>query len=97
MGGVFFWERNNKRKHNVGFLALCAVQLLPESPNFFLTKKLCFFFLQEERQRTKERDQNEVESTSTLITADLSIDRILEAERRMECSSPEMMEDVEVS
>lgn len=50
--------------------------------------------VQEERQRTKERDQNEVESTSTVITADMSIERILEAERRMECSSPEIMDDV---
>ncbi|XKL67173.1 hypothetical protein PGB90_010593 [Kerria lacca] len=49
--------------------------------------------VQEERQRTKERDQNEVESTSNVITADMPIERILEAERRMECTSPEIMED----
>lgn len=54
-------------------------------------------YSQEERQRTKERDQNEVESTSNIITADMSIERILAAERRMECSSPEMMDDVKVS
>lgn len=40
--------------------------------------------VQEERQRTKERDQSEVESTSSLH-ADMPIDRILEAEKRVEC------------
>ncbi|XP_070152390.1 retinoid X receptor ultraspiracle isoform X2 [Polyergus mexicanus] len=40
--------------------------------------------VQEERQRTKERDQSEVESTSSLH-ADMPIDRILEAEKRIEC------------
>ncbi|XP_011699526.1 PREDICTED: retinoic acid receptor RXR-alpha-B [Wasmannia auropunctata] len=40
--------------------------------------------VQEERQRTKERDQNEVESTSSLH-ADMPIDRILEAEKWIEC------------
>ena len=39
--------------------------------------------VQEERQRTKERDQSEVESTSNLH-ADMPIDRILEAEKRFE-------------
>lgn len=39
--------------------------------------------VQEERQRTKERDQSEVESTSN-IHADMPIDRILEAEKRFE-------------
>ncbi|XP_018900480.1 retinoic acid receptor RXR isoform X2 [Bemisia tabaci] len=40
--------------------------------------------VQEERQRTKE-NQNEVESTSS-NHSDLAIDRILEAERRVECN-----------
>lgn len=40
--------------------------------------------VQEERQRTKERDQSEVESTSSLH-ADMPVDRILEAEKRVEC------------
>ncbi|XP_011865988.1 PREDICTED: retinoic acid receptor RXR isoform X2 [Vollenhovia emeryi] len=40
--------------------------------------------VQEERQRTKERDQSEVESTSSLH-ADMPIERILEAEKRIEC------------
>lgn len=40
--------------------------------------------VQEERQRTKERDQSEVESTSSLH-ADMPIERILEAEKRVEC------------
>ncbi|XP_014489099.1 PREDICTED: retinoic acid receptor RXR-alpha-B isoform X1 [Dinoponera quadriceps] len=40
--------------------------------------------VQEERQRTKERDQSEVESTSNLH-ADMPIERILEAEKRVEC------------
>lgn len=40
--------------------------------------------MQEERQRTKERDQSEVESTSSLH-ADMPIERILEAEKRVEC------------
>ncbi|XP_029168179.1 retinoic acid receptor RXR-alpha-A isoform X4 [Nylanderia fulva] len=42
--------------------------------------------VQEERQRTKERDQSEVESTSSLH-ADMPIDRILEAEKRVECKT----------
>nr|WDQ26779.1 ultraspiracle [Sogatella furcifera] len=40
--------------------------------------------VQEERQRTKERDQNEVESTSSFHT-DMPIERILEAEKLVEC------------
>lgn len=40
--------------------------------------------VQEERQRTKERDQSEVESTSSLH-ADMPIERILEAEKRVDC------------
>lgn len=39
--------------------------------------------VQEERQRTKERDQNEVESTSSFHT-DMPVDRLLEAERRVD-------------
>ncbi|XP_003700030.1 retinoid X receptor ultraspiracle isoform X1 [Megachile rotundata] len=39
--------------------------------------------VQEERQRTKERDQSEVESTSSLHS-DMPIERILEAEKRVE-------------
>lgn len=39
--------------------------------------------VQEERQRTKERDQGEVESTSNLH-ADMPVERILEAERSFE-------------
>ncbi|BES88371.1 ultraspiracle [Nesidiocoris tenuis] len=48
--------------------------------------------VQEERQRTKERDQNEVESTSSFHT-DMPVERILEAERRLDCKlelSPEI-------
>ncbi|XP_073995261.1 retinoid X receptor ultraspiracle isoform X2 [Rhodnius prolixus] len=40
--------------------------------------------VQEERQRTKERDQNEVESTSSFHT-DMPVERILEAEQRVDC------------
>ena len=40
--------------------------------------------VQEERQRTKERDQSEVESTSSLH-ADMPVERILDAENRVEC------------
>lgn len=40
--------------------------------------------LQEERQRTKEREQGEVESSGTL-QADMPVERILEAEKRVEC------------
>lgn len=46
----------------------------------------CCFLLQEERQRTKERDQNEVESTSSMHT-DMPVERILEAEKRVECKN----------
>jgi len=42
--------------------------------------------VQEERQRTKERDQNEVESTSSMHT-DMPVERILEAEKRVECKT----------
>lgn len=42
--------------------------------------------VQEERQRTKERDTAEVESTSNMQT-EMPIERILEAERRMDCKS----------
>lgn len=41
--------------------------------------------VQEERQRTKDRDTSEVESTSNL-QADIPIDRLLEAEKRVECN-----------
>ncbi|KAL0273493.1 UNVERIFIED_CONTAM: hypothetical protein PYX00_006140 [Menopon gallinae] len=40
--------------------------------------------VQEERQRTKEREQGEVESSGTL-QADMPVERILEAEKRVEC------------
>ncbi|XP_026276637.1 retinoic acid receptor RXR-alpha-B isoform X5 [Frankliniella occidentalis] len=40
--------------------------------------------VQEERQRTRERDQGEVESTSSVNT-DMRIEQILEADRRVEC------------
>lgn len=48
-------------------------------------------WLQEERQRTKERDQNEVESTSSLHT-DMPVERILEAEKRVECKTEHQVE-----
>ncbi|KDR16916.1 Retinoic acid receptor RXR-alpha-A [Zootermopsis nevadensis] len=47
--------------------------------------------VQEERQRTKERDQNEVESTSSLHT-DMPVERILEAEKRVECKTENQVE-----
>ncbi|XP_047000994.1 retinoic acid receptor RXR-alpha-B isoform X2 [Schistocerca americana] len=47
--------------------------------------------VQEERQRTKERDQNEVESTSSLHT-DMPVERILEAEKRVECKAENQVE-----
>lgn len=43
--------------------------------------------VQEERQRTKDRDTAEVESTSNMQT-EMPIERIIEAERRVECNSP---------
>lgn len=45
--------------------------------------------VQEERQRTKERNENEVESTSS-SQHDMSIDRILEAELRVEPKSEDV-------
>lgn len=45
--------------------------------------------MQEERQRTKERNENEVESTSSSQN-DMSIDRILEAELRVEPKTEDM-------
>ncbi|XP_035227438.1 retinoic acid receptor RXR-alpha-B-like isoform X2 [Stegodyphus dumicola] len=48
--------------------------------------------VQEERQRTKERNENEVESTSSSQN-DMSIDRILEAELRVEPKT----EDIDAS
>ncbi|XP_066901708.1 retinoic acid receptor RXR isoform X4 [Halyomorpha halys] len=47
--------------------------------------------VQEERQRTKERDQNEVESTSSFHT-DMPVERILEAERRVDFKVEPMVE-----
>ncbi|XP_049822638.1 retinoic acid receptor RXR-alpha-B isoform X3 [Aethina tumida] len=43
--------------------------------------------VQEERQRTKDRDTSEVESTSNMQT-DMPIERLLEAEKRVECNDP---------
>ncbi|XP_063914397.1 retinoic acid receptor RXR-alpha-B [Zophobas morio] len=43
--------------------------------------------VQEERQRTKDRDTSEVESTSNL-QADMPLERIIEAEKRVECNEP---------
>uniref|UniRef100_A0A8D9BZV2 Nuclear receptor subfamily 2 group B member 4 n=1 Tax=Cacopsylla melanoneura TaxID=428564 RepID=A0A8D9BZV2_9HEMI len=49
--------------------------------------------VQEERQRTKERDQNEVESTSgTLI--EMPVERILEAEQRVDMKQEPVDQDV---
>lgn len=39
---------------------------------------------QEERQRTRERGESEVESTSSVVQTEMPLDRILEAERRVE-------------
>lgn len=47
--------------------------------------------VQEERQRTKERDSSEVESTSNMQT-DMPIERILEAEKRVECKNEQPVE-----
>uniref|UniRef100_A0A1B6J1Y2 Nuclear receptor subfamily 2 group B member 4 n=1 Tax=Homalodisca liturata TaxID=320908 RepID=A0A1B6J1Y2_9HEMI len=47
--------------------------------------------VQEERQRTKERDQIEVESTSSVQT-DMPVERILEAEKRVECKTEVSLE-----
>lgn len=47
--------------------------------------------VQEERQRTKERDNSEVESTSNMQT-DMPIERILEAEKRVECKNEQPVE-----
>ncbi|CAG9825050.1 unnamed protein product [Phaedon cochleariae] len=43
--------------------------------------------VQEERQRTKERDNSEVESTSNIQT-EMPIERLLDAEKRVECNDP---------
>ncbi|KAG5875684.1 hypothetical protein JTB14_023963 [Gonioctena quinquepunctata] len=43
--------------------------------------------VQEERQRTKDRDTSEVESTSNIQT-EMPIERLLEAEKRVECNDP---------
>lgn len=47
--------------------------------------------VQEERQRTKEKDTSEVESTSNLHT-DMSIERILEAEKKADCKNEQPVE-----
>ncbi|KAF5306351.1 hypothetical protein FQR65_LT07375 [Abscondita terminalis] len=47
--------------------------------------------VQEERQRTKERDNSEVESTSNIHT-DMSIERILEAEKKADCKNDQPVE-----
>ncbi|XP_060518911.1 retinoic acid receptor RXR-alpha-B isoform X2 [Cylas formicarius] len=43
--------------------------------------------VQEERQRTKDRDTSEVESTSNL-QVEMPLERLLEAEKRVECNEP---------
>lgn len=47
--------------------------------------------VQEERQRTKERDSSEVESTSNIHT-DMSIERILEAEKKADSKNDQPVE-----
>lgn len=47
--------------------------------------------VQEERQRTKERDNSEVESTSSMQT-EMPIERILEAEKRVDCKNEQPVE-----
>lgn len=47
--------------------------------------------VQEERQRTKDRDTSEVESTSNMQT-EMPIEAILEAERRMDCKTETELE-----
>ncbi|XP_065164414.1 retinoic acid receptor RXR-alpha-B-like isoform X1 [Atheta coriaria] len=48
--------------------------------------------VQEERQRTKDRDTSEVESTSNMQT-EMPIEAILEAERRMDCKTETELEN----
>lgn len=43
-----------------------------------------YLIFKEERQRTKEREQGEVESSGAM-QADMPVERILEAEKRVEC------------
>lgn len=43
--------------------------------------------VQEERQRTKDRDTAEVESTSN-PQSDMPLERIMEAEKMVECNEP---------
>lgn len=45
--------------------------------------------VQEERQRTKDKDTSEVESTSSM-QVDMPLERIVEAERRVEIMSLEV-------
>lgn len=52
--------------------------------------------VQEERQRTKERDSSEVESTSSLHT-DMPVERILEAEKSAEFKSEQSDEVIHYS
>lgn len=47
--------------------------------------------VQEERQRTKERDNSEVESTSNIHT-DMTIERILEAEKKADAKNDQPVE-----
>ncbi|CAH0557271.1 unnamed protein product [Brassicogethes aeneus] len=49
--------------------------------------------VQEERQRTKDRDTSEVESTSNMQT-DMPIERLLEAEKRVECNDASVSHEV---
>lgn len=50
--------------------------------------------VQEERQRTKDRDSSEVESTSN-IQVDMPLERIVEAEKRVECNEmPASLENI---
>lgn len=50
--------------------------------------------VQEERQRTKDRDSSEVESTSNM-QVDLPLERLVEAEKRVECNElPASLENI---
>lgn len=92
--------RLDETKVSIDFSEFCIVHLdFHKWFQFLLLSVFIYYILccvtQEERQRTnKERDQNEVESTSTMITEEVSIHRILEAES---LSLPELTDDVKVS
>lgn len=80
---------------------LIKLKLIP----LLLFSSLLFVAVQEERQRNKEKNDNEVESSTTSVSngqplvapTDMPIERILNAEMKVEQKSEEIANEVSVN